>query len=171
MNFKQIIEEINKLTEDEPIGEEVLQDIPAEEPEVTPEFNDGMSLADTFDTKAKIARSLEGLKAAVDDFKTATSEKVDLLKDAMLLQNIEQLDVVLVDIEKQLASGSNLLGDSELNDAFKAELPNEEVEEETETRKEPAENEENDAEEETEEEDFEAFDFDAEAGLDLLPND
>lgn len=165
MNIKKIIEEIDELTK-EPTSEEVLQDIPAEEPEVAPTFNDGMSLADTFDTKAKIARSLENLKQAVEEFKEATAEKVDLLQDELLLGEIEKLGETIQGIELALASGSNLLG-SELNDPFKSELPQAEEQ--------PAE-EEAPAEEKTEEEesdedaefDGEDYDFDDEAGLNLF---
>lgn len=171
MDIRDIINSINALTE-ENTSEEILSDVPAEEPEVapevTPEFNDGMSLADTFDTKAKIARALDNLKVAVDEFKDATAEKIDLLKDELLLGGIEKLGDVIQEIELALASGSNLLGDSELNDPFKAELPQEE-----ETVNVPDEEEEEGtpAEEETEdEEDYEDYDFDSEAGLDLLSN-
>ena len=118
-----------------------------------------MSLADTLDTKAKIARCLETLKQSVEDFKEATAEKVDLLQDGMLLQGFEQLDVVIADIEKALASGSNILGDSELNDAFRAELP---AEPEKKEEEQPAEDDEED------EDEFVETDFDAEAGLNLF---
>ena len=168
MNIKEIIESINLLTE-EGIEEETLQDTPAEEPEIAPEevkpeFNDTMSLADTFDTKAKIARSLENLKVAVEEFKEATAEKVDLLKDELLLTSIEDLGEVVRAIELALASGSNILGggDTGLNDAFQNELPQAEEPEEEAT---PVENE---VEEDEEDESVEDFDFDSEAGFDLL---
>ena len=176
MDIKQIISSIEALSEDI-TSEEALQDIPEKEPEVAPTFNDGMSLADTLDTKAKIARCLEALKQAVEDFKDATAEKIDLLKDEMLLGGLAELDEVIKGIELALASGSNILGDSELNDAFKAELPQEEKEEETED------GEANTAEPEESEEDADApvednaeqqdddYDFDSEAGLNLLAND
>lgn len=165
MDIKKIIEQIDILTE-EATSEEVLQDTPAEEPEVAPAFNDGMTLADTFDTKAKIARSLENLKQAVEEFKEATAEKVDLLKDELLLNEIEKLGETIQGIELALASGSNIIGDSELNDPFKAELPQaeeqpaEEVETPAEEKEEPSEN----------ELDFdgEDYDFDDEAGLNLF---
>lgn len=164
MDIKSIIETINALTEDEVIGEEILQDVPADEPEIAPAFNDGMSLADTLDTKAKVARCLETLKQAVEDFKTATAEKIDLLQDEMLLGGIVELDEVIVKIEQALAAGSQILGNSELNDAFRAELPQEE--ETPEVDEEPK-AEEAEEDEETEE----VFDFDAEAGLNLFPNE
>ena len=180
MNIKKLLESIDKLTE-ETATEDLLTDVPAEEPEVAPAveptFNDGMSLADTFDTKAKIARSLENLKLAVHEFKEATAEKIDLLKDELLLGGLDELDEVIKGLELALASGSNLLGDSELNDAFKAELPQgEEVEEETEQPSEetPSEDEEIapielDDDDDTEE--VEDYDFDSEAGFDLLSNE
>ena len=170
MEIKDLIKSINILAEDI-TSEDVLQDTPEQEPEVAPEFNDGMSLADTFDAKAKIARCLENLKQAVEDFKEATAEKVDLLKDELLLEQIEKLDVTVKDIEVALASGSNILGNSELNDAFKTELP---AEEETETKEEEnsddSENEDSDDEDEIEEDEDEVgeYDFDDQAGLDLF---
>lgn len=159
MDIKQIIEQINLLTEEEKIEEEILQDTPAAEPEVEPAINDSMSLADTFDTKAKIARCLDTLKQAIEEFKVATAEKIDLLKDASILAGQEKLDAVVAEIEQALANGTQLLGDSELNDAFKAELPQENITEE------PAES----AEETKEEEEKGVVDFDSEAGLNLFP--
>jgi hypothetical protein len=169
MNIKDIIESINLLTE-EGIEEETLQDVPETEPEIAPEvkpeepaFNDTMSLADTFDAKAKIARCLDNLKIAVDEFKEATAEKVDLLKDELLLTSIEDLDEVVKAIELALASGSNILGDTGLNDAFNNELPQAEEEPvEDEVKEEPVET------EEDEEDEIADIDFDSEAGFDLL---
>lgn len=181
MDIKKLLESIDKLTE-ETATEDLFTDVPAEEPEVAPAvepaFNDGMSLADTFDTKAKIARSLENLKLAVEEFKEATAEKIDLLKDELLLGGLDELDEVVKGLELALASGSNLLGDSELNDAFKAELPQGE-EEETESpsednaetdEKAPVElsDEENAEDEEVESEEY---DFDSEAGFNLLSDE
>lgn len=156
MDIRNLIEEINKLTEQD-IDEITLQDeIEPEQPAevVEPAFNDNMSLADQFDAKARIARALEALQAAVEEFKDATAEKIDLLKDQALNVGIEKLDVLMLEIEQALASGSKILGDSELNDVFKPELPAEET-----VELEQAEGE--------EEEGIEA-DFNAEAGLDLL---
>lgn len=163
MEIQKLIEEINRLTEDD-MDEVTLQDeIEPEQPaEVVdePEFNDNMSLADQFDAKARIARALEALKDAVNEFKDATAEKIDLLKDQALTGGIEKLDGLMVEIENALASGSNILGDSELNDPFKTQIPDqtEEIQ--------PEETEEADTED-NEYTDEEA-DFDAEAGLDLL---
>lgn len=163
MEIQKLIEEINRLTEDD-MDEVTLQDeIEPEQPaEVVdePEFNDNMSLADQFDAKARIARALEALKDAVNEFKDATAEKIDLLKDQALTGGIEKLDGLMVEIEKALASGSNILGDSELNDPFKTQIPDqtEEIQpEETEA-----------ADTEDNEYTDEEADFDAEAGLDLL---
>ena len=70
MDFKQIIEEINKFAEED-VNEQTLQDeITPEEPATViepqePAFNDNMSLADQFDAKARIARALEALQTAV----------------------------------------------------------------------------------------------------------
>lgn len=156
MDIKEIIESINKLSEDA-VGEDILTDIPEQEPEVAPAFNDGMSLADTLDAKTKIARCLENLKQSVEDFKEATAEKVDLLKDELLLGSIEHLGEVIQEIELALASGSNILG-SELNDPFKTELPAEPEQPAEETEEEPDEEEEEDV----------IYNFDDEAGYDLL---
>lgn len=178
MDIKKLIESLNKLTEEtEALGEETLIDTPVEEPEKAPqiespkesnvEFNDGMSLADTLDAKAKIARALENLKGCIEDFKDATAEKVDLIKDNVLIQQIEGLDVAVQGIEATLAEG--ILMKSELNDPFKAELP-QEVE-----PIEDVESEDNDESEEGEEpvedEEDEITDFDDEAGLDILGED
>lgn len=168
MKTRDIIESIIKLAEEAELGleEEVLQDIPEEEPELAPAFNDGMSLADTLDAKTKIARCLENLKLAVEEFKEATAEKVDLLKDELLLQGMDELDNSIRGLEVALASGSNILGDSELNDAFKTQLPQAIEEPETEeTIEEPAGEEEIEADED---EELGEFNFDDEAGLDLL---
>ena len=70
MDIRNLIEEINKLTEQD-IDEITLQDeIEPEQPAevVEPAFNDNMSLADQFDAKARIARALEALQAAVEEF-------------------------------------------------------------------------------------------------------
>ena len=121
--------------QDEAPEAEVALEQPEEEPAPAPEepeepaFNDTMSLADTFDAKARIARALEALQGAVEEFKNATADKVDLIKDALLLNSIEGLDMAVEAIESALAAGELLK--SELNDPFNAELPdNEEPEEE-----------------------------------------
>ena len=157
LDITKLLEDINEL-----IGEEQLEDEiqPEVAPEVTePEFNDTMSLADEFDAKARIARALEALQAAVEEFKDATAEKVDLIADSVLIQEIEGLDTAVKAVEEALRGGSNLLG-TELNDPFNAELPGEE-----ETVEEPKEAEE---EEEDEEEGFVDEPFNELASLDLF---
>jgi hypothetical protein len=160
MDITKLIEEINRLTEQD-IDEITLQDEiepaqPAQviEPATTePVFNDIMSLADQFDAKARIARALEALQAAVEEFKDATAEKIDLLQDQALNVGIEKLDALMLEIEQALASGSKILGDTELNDIFKPQLPaaSEEPQEDV-----------------KEQDEVEEYDFEAEAGLDLL---
>lgn len=169
MNVKKLIEQINALAEED-IAEINLQDEiePAEPAKVIdaeePAFDDTMSLADQFDAKARIARALDALKDAVEEFKDATAEKVDLLKDQALTTGIESLDSLLVEIEQALAGGSQILGNSELNDPFKAELPEEPAEGEEEETDEL----EDEAEDNEDEEGEDEEDFDDAAGLDLF---
>ena len=49
--------------------------------------------------------------------------KIDLLQDQALNVGIEKLDALMLEIEQALASGSKILGDTELNDIFKPQLP------------------------------------------------
>ena len=121
-----------------------------------------MSLADQFDAKARIARALEALKTAVEEFKDATAEKIDLLQDEALLQGIDAIDNDVIALESALASGSQILGNTELNDPFKTDLPAEANELEEEPKAEETD------EEPEEDEDEEETDFDELAGLDLL---
>ena len=179
MDIKKLVEELNHLMETD-IPEDVMHD--EIEPEVTPEFvdkpeitkpefNDTMSLADTYDEKAKIARALENLQSAVEEFKDATAEKVDLIKDNLLLQEIEGLDVAVNGIKNALVT-SDLVPETSLNDPFKAEEPAEDVQTEPEKPVEDGvENTEDENTEETEDDDLEEPDFDAEAGLNLLGNE
>lgn len=130
-------EEIQDVAPEAEVALEKEEEPEAEEP-AEPAFNDTMSLADTFDAKARIARALEALQGAVEEFKNATADKVDLIKDAVLLNSIEGLDLAVEAIESALAAGELLK--SELNDPFNAELPDAPVEEEkTETEEEPKE--------------------------------
>ena len=167
MNIKKLIEEINKLSEED-VNEVTLQDEiePAEPAEVIepekPAFNDNMSLADQFDAKARIARALEALKTAVEEFKDATAEKIDLLQDEALLQGIDAIDNDVIALESALASGSQILGNTELNDPFKTDLPAEANELEEEPKAEETDD------EPEQDEDEEESDFDELAGLDLL---
>ena len=172
-----------EITDEAPEAEVALeQEAPAEEPKeevkeepAEPAFNDTMSLADTFDAKARIARALEALQGAVEEFKNATADKVDLIKDAVLLNSIEGLDLAVEAIESALAAGELLK--SELNDPFNAELPDNETEEEPEEEfvpVQPVENLEDDEEEldpiamafETGEKSFADL-----AGMDLFPGE
>lgn len=170
---KKLIEEINALAEQD-VNEINLQDEieptepakvvePQEDnaPEEKPVFNDTMSLADEFDAKARIARALEALQDAVEEFKNATAEKIDLLQDQALLNGIDGLDDCVKNLETALASGSKILGDGELNDAFKPQLPAEPEEADVDNTAEK------DTEDE-EDEDEDIVDFDDAAGLDLL---
>lgn len=172
-----------EITDEAPEAEVALEpEAPAEEPKeevkeepAEPAFNDTMSLADTFDAKARIARALEALQGAVEEFKDATADKVDLIKDALLLNSIEGLDLAVEAIESALAAGELLK--SELNDPFNAELPDNETEEEPEEEfvpVQPVENLEDDEEEldpvamafETGETSFADI-----AGMDLFPGE
>ena len=187
IDMKKLLEDINELIGEEQLADEIQPEVAPEvvEPEETPEldkpeFNDTMSLADEFDAKARIARALEALQAAVDEFKDATAEKVDLVADNLLIQEIEGLDGAVKAVEDALRGGSNLL-DSELNDAFNAELPGEgqEIEEpaepvEGEETEETAETEEPEEEKTEEDEEAEQADLDLQfdnlASFDLLGN-
>ncbi len=168
MDLTNLIEELQTLIEDEIAEETMVDEI---EPEVmdithTAEFNDTMSLADELDARTKVARALENLQAAVEEFKQATAEKVDLLQDSLLLAGVEQLDMVLASITEALASGSSILGDASLNDAFKSPMPATEKELEELSTEETEETEE-DPNFEPEEE-YEEVDFDTQAGLEIL---
>jgi hypothetical protein len=167
-DIRKLIETINALTEGG-IKEETLEDtIETEVPEIKSTIEDTMSTADKLAAKTKIARALEVLKDAIEEFKDASVEKVDLLKDEELLGAIEGLDLAVGTIEKNLNPESDIL-DNPLNAAFKDELPAEDEEEEAE---ETADDEElelgTEEEDEEDEEDEEEHDFDAEASLDLL---
>lgn len=172
-----LIEEINKLSEQD-VNEITLQDEiepekPAQiiEPEKEEPFvTDTMSLADQFDAKARIARALDALKDAVEEFKNATVEKVDLLKDQALLSGIDRLDNQVQALEQALATGSNILGNTELNDPFKAQLPAQDTEKEDDSNTLEEEPEVQDTTEPDEEEE-EIYDFDAQAGLDLITDE
>lgn len=145
---------------------EAPEEEPKEEP-AKPAFNDTMSLADTFDAKARIARALETLQAAVEEFKNATADKVDLIKDALLISSIEGLDASVKAVEDALASGELLK--SELNDPFNAELPGTDETTEEEPKEELPSEEDIDAIAQS----FETGEtsFGDLAGLDLFPNE
>ena len=139
MDIDKLLEELNLALGEEDVKEDTLVDEapeaepaleepaapaePEEQPKEEPAFKDSMSLADTFDAKAKIARALDNLKASIEEFKDATAEKVDLINDGNLLTEIEGLDRTIEGIETALAAGELL--PSALNDPFNAELPEE----------------------------------------------
>ena len=172
MDYQELINGLKRAMGEADVAEEVLTDeAPEAEVQATPEpeqqespIKDTMTLADTLDAKAKIARCLENLKASVEDFKNATAEKVDLIADSALIKEIEGLDLAIEGIETVLASGELLK--SELNDPFKAELPAEPVE-----QKEQEVQPESEETKETEEEPTGEFEFDNLAGLELLPDE
>lgn len=137
MDIDKLLEELNLALGEEDVKEDTLVDEapeaepaleepaapvePEEAPKEEPTFKDSMSLADTFDAKAKIARALDNLKASIEEFKDATAEKVDLINDGNLLTEIEGLDRAIEGIETALAAGELL--PSALNDPFNTELP------------------------------------------------
>ena len=186
MDIEKLLEELKIALGEEDVQEETLVDeAPAEEapelepveqavlePEAEPKeepFKDSMSLADTFDAKAKIARALENLKSAIDEFKDATAEKVDLINDGNLLTEIEGLDRCVEGIETALAAGELLA--TELNDPFNAELPAaEELPEEELTIEDPNEHGLPNDEEEEEEEDY-VRDFNLGAGFPIFKDE
>ena len=186
MDIEKLLEELKIALGEEDVQEETLVDVPAEaqaapeldpveqsvvEPVKEPMFKDTMSLADTFDAKAKIARALDNLKVAIDEFKDATSEKVDLINDGNLLTEIEGLDRAVEGIETALAAGELLA--SELNDPFNAELPAaEEMPEEELTIEDPNEHDlPNEDEETEEEEEGPGEDFNLGAGFPLFKDE
>lgn len=177
----EVLEELRLALGEEDVKEETLVDVPAE-PVIEPEaveapvltepveepFKDSMSLADTFDAKAKIARALDNLKTSIEEFKDATAEKVDLIQDGNLIAEIEGLDRAIEGIETALAAGELL--SSELNDPFKAELPEapEVLPEEELTVEDPNEH---DLPEDEDEEEREEVDFNLGAGFPLFKDD
>lgn len=180
--ISELLEELKMALGEDDVQEETLVDVPAEqveEPEITPveqaelsqpePFKDSMSLADTFDAKAKIARALDNLKSAIEEFKDATSEKVDLINDGNLITEIEGLDRAIEGIETALAAGELL--SSELNDPFNAELPEapEVMPEEELTIEDP--NEHDLPDEEDEEDEGPGEDFDLGAGFTLFKDE
>lgn len=175
--FEQIRKNLNEDFADETISEETLQDeVPNSEVEIKPEFTDDMTTADKLSIKTKIARSLEYLKDALDDFKDATAEKIDLLNDSILLGAIEGLDTQIQAIEGCLAPEDVV--DTPLNEPFGTELaeePDEDIMgdvEFTDDMESETTDTETDSDEDTEEMNIEEEepDFDIAAGLNLLNN-
>lgn len=102
MNARQLIEELKKFTEEDFIEDEMVDEF--ETPAITDSnLTDTTNLADELDAKTKIARALEVLKKAVDDFKNATVTEVDLINDSTLMSTIEAIDQEIKTIESSLS--------------------------------------------------------------------
>lgn len=102
MNARQLIEELKKFTEEDFIEDEMVDEF--ETPAITDSnLTDTTNLADELDAKTKIARALEILKKAVNDFKDATVMEVDLINDSTLMSTIEAIDQEIKTIESSLS--------------------------------------------------------------------
>ena len=155
MNTKQLIEELKQFTEEDFIEDEIVDEF--ETPIISDvNLNDTANLADELDAKTKIARALEVLKKAVDDFKNSTVTEIDLINDSTLLSTIEAIDEEIKTIESSL-SGKVETDDEQITSEIDIE---DETEDETE-------------EETTDEPDFniEEIDFDDAASLDFFGNE
>ena len=166
---KQLLEELQTAIDG--VQEDTLQDVV---PEATPELQapkteivDEITVADKLAIKTKIARSLEYLKDAINDFREAALEKINTLNDPILLGAIEGLETQVASIESCLTQE---IPNSPLNNVFQPdpvdtvdELEVPAITDEPEVDSEDKEIEDEDTESE---EDFN--DFDAEASLDLL---
>lgn len=165
LTTKQLIEELNKLCV--PVSEEadMMEDtfIDEFEAELTPSFNDEASLVDQLDAKTKIARAVEVLKKAVEDFKDSTVGEVDLLDDASLISSIESLDDVVKLLEDGLKLGTGEIQPNE------PEMEENEMENDFQDEEVIEDN--DDIEENAEDEELEEIDFDDEAALDFLNNE
>ena len=171
MEIKKLLSQLKRFEKYyEDVNEETIEDTVdvAEAPEMKTEIDDDMSIADKLAAKTKIAKSLEDLQLAIDDFKDASLEKLDLLNDEGLLSAIEGLDLAVTAIEQALNPEDVVAADggTGLNAAFSDELPDEPADEDEDT----IEDEEDTIEDEEDEDSFdtEDVDFDDEAGLDLL---
>lgn len=141
MNFKKLLEELNKLSEDELVDD--FEDV-----EVSDEHLDTPEEVDTtkeLDAKTKISRALDVLKDAIEDFKSATIEELDLISDADLTASFEQLDTITSDIQNIITGKT---------DTVESEAKPEELE--------------TVEDEETEDDDLEEVNFDDEATIDLF---
>ena len=161
MEMKELIRQLKRIDED--LTEDTIEDTiePQQAPEMKTELVDGMSIADKLAAKTKIARALEVLKDAINEFKDASVSKLDMLNDNGLISAIETLDLAVTSIEQALAPEQIEDGGTGLNAAFADELPDEPIEE-------PAEETEEEDEEDAEDEDTEEADFDSEAEFNLL---
>ena len=149
MDLRKLIEEINRLTE-----HEFVDDFNSEITDTNLGSDENMT--DQLNAKTKISRALDVLKEAIDDFKSAVVEELDLIADAELSATIESLDDITLKIASILAGENS------------AEEDNEPVNAEEELDREDEETEETPAPEE--DEDVE-INFDNEAELDLFDND
>ena len=150
MNIKKLVEEINRLAEDELIDDFEGIDVP-NEPVAMPEPFD---LTSELNAKTKISRALDVLIDAIDDFKNSVTQELDLIQDADLTASFELLDEVTSQILSVIS------GDD------KSILPASEIEPEDEEIEDDQEDEEIEDDQEDEE-----IDFDAEAELDLFSNE
>lgn len=148
MNIKELIEEINRLAEDELIDD-------FEETEVSDDSFANVEprdLTSELSAKTKISRALDVLIDAIDDFKNSVTQELDLIQDADLTASFELLDEVTSQISSVISGNDQSI------------LPVSEIEPEDEEV--PSEDEEIEDDQEDEE-----IDFDAEAELDLFSNE
>lgn len=148
MNIKELIEEINRLAEDELIDD-------FEETEISDDSfanAEPRDLTSELSAKTKISRALDVLIDAIDDFKNSVTQELDLIQDADLTASFELLDEVTSQIRSVISGDDNSI------------LPVSEIEPEDEEV--PSEDEEIEDDQEDEE-----IDFDAEAELDLFSDE
>ena len=150
MNLRKLIEEINRLTE-----HEFVDDFNSEITDTN--LSSDENITDQLNAKTKISRALDVLKEAVDDFKAAVVEELDLIADAELSTTIESLDDITSKITSILTGENSVRED---NEPVNAEEEPDREDEETEETTSP----------EEEDEDVE-INFDDEAELDLFGND
>ena len=99
MNIKKLVEEINRLAEDELIDDFEGIDVP-NEPVAMPEPFD---LTSELNAKTKISRALDVLIDAIDDFKNSVTQELDLIQDADLTASFELLDEVTSQIRSVIS--------------------------------------------------------------------
>lgn len=149
MNLRKLIEEINRLTE-----HEFVDDFNSEITDTN--LSSDENITDQLNAKTKISRALDVFKEAIDDFKSAVVEELDLIADAELSTTIESLDDITAKITSILTGENSVKED---NEPVNAEEELDREDEETEEATAPEEDE--DAE----------VNFDDEAELDLFGND
>ena len=149
MDLRKLIEEINKLTE-----HEFVDDFNSEITDTNLGSDENMT--DQLNAKTKISRALDVFKEAIDDFKSAVVEELDLIADAELSATIESLDDITLKITSILAGENSVEEDNEpVNTEEELDREDEDTEEATAPE---------------EDEDVEV-NFDNEAELDLFGND